>query len=156
MPLPVLPPLAFCAALFFFWTSSRRRGASRLPPGPPRDPLIGNLRQMPTEQAPLMFHEWGKTYGALYITLSRCSRLFREFTFSIHSFIQETLFIYKFRAAPSSFSIPCKLRRICSTSEVSFIAIALSSLSSNCMCCFPVPRFNCDAYSPADSDGRRR
>ncbi|KAJ7865109.1 cytochrome P450 [Mycena olivaceomarginata] len=60
MPLPVLPPLAFCAALFFFWTSSRRRGASRLPPGPPRDPLIGNLRQMPTEQAPLMFHEWGK------------------------------------------------------------------------------------------------
>ncbi|KAJ7804266.1 cytochrome P450 [Mycena olivaceomarginata] len=63
MPLPVLPPLAFCAALFFFWTSSRRRGASRLPPGPPRDPLIGNLRQMPTEQAPLMFHEWGKTYG---------------------------------------------------------------------------------------------
>ncbi|KAJ6557549.1 cytochrome P450 [Mycena capillaripes] len=63
MPLPVLPLLAFCAALFFFWTSSRRRGSSRLPPGPPRDPFIGNLRQMPTEQAPLMFHEWGKTYG---------------------------------------------------------------------------------------------
>ncbi|KAJ6533878.1 hypothetical protein DFH09DRAFT_846888, partial [Mycena vulgaris] len=33
------------------------------PPGPPRDPMIGNLRQMPSAKAPLVFHEWAKTYG---------------------------------------------------------------------------------------------
>ncbi|KAF8188191.1 cytochrome P450 [Mycena galopus ATCC 62051] len=34
-----------------------------LPPGPPKDPLIGHLRYMPTAQAPFLFHEWAKTYG---------------------------------------------------------------------------------------------
>ncbi|KAJ7915145.1 cytochrome P450 [Mycena leptocephala] len=35
---------------------------------PPRDPLIGNLRQMPSQEAPLVFHEWAKKYGdVLYL-----------------------------------------------------------------------------------------
>ncbi|KAJ7132234.1 cytochrome P450 [Mycena epipterygia] len=45
--------------LYFVTLPSRRL----LPPGPPRDPFIGNLRQMPSEEVPLVFHEWGKTYG---------------------------------------------------------------------------------------------
>ncbi|KAJ7239513.1 cytochrome P450 [Mycena rebaudengoi] len=40
-----------------------RRQRYNLPPGPPRDPILGNLRIMPTEQAPFVFHEWSKKYG---------------------------------------------------------------------------------------------
>ncbi|KAJ7263401.1 cytochrome P450 [Mycena rebaudengoi] len=40
-----------------------RRQRYNLPPGPPRDPILGNLRIMPTEQAPFVFNEWSKKYG---------------------------------------------------------------------------------------------
>ncbi|KAJ8463525.1 hypothetical protein ONZ45_g17548 [Pleurotus djamor] len=33
---------------------------SSLPPGPPGDPIIGNLRHMPTENIQVVFHEWAK------------------------------------------------------------------------------------------------
>ncbi|KAJ7747776.1 cytochrome P450 [Mycena metata] len=33
------------------------------PRGPPKDPVIGHLRVMPTAQAGLVFHRWAKTYG---------------------------------------------------------------------------------------------
>ncbi|KAJ6533886.1 cytochrome P450 [Mycena vulgaris] len=46
--------------LYCVFTSSRRNA---LPPGPPRDPIIGNLRQMPSAKDPLVFHEWAETYG---------------------------------------------------------------------------------------------
>ncbi|KAJ8518804.1 hypothetical protein ONZ45_g4167 [Pleurotus djamor] len=36
---------------------------SSLPPGPPGDPIIGNLRHMPTENIQVVFHEWAKKYG---------------------------------------------------------------------------------------------
>ncbi|KAJ6487322.1 cytochrome P450 [Mycena vulgaris] len=48
------------AVLYRWFTTSWR---NTLPPGPPRDPIIGNLRQMPSAKAPLVFHEWAKTYG---------------------------------------------------------------------------------------------
>jgi hypothetical protein len=48
------------AALLYFITNRHRHP---LPPGPPRDPLIGNLRQMPSARAPLVFHDWCKKYG---------------------------------------------------------------------------------------------
>ncbi|KAG9048574.1 hypothetical protein FS837_012515 [Tulasnella sp. UAMH 9824] len=35
------------------------------PPGPPQDPLIGNLRNAPKEKPCLTWEEWGKTYGPL-------------------------------------------------------------------------------------------
>ncbi|KAJ6544393.1 cytochrome P450 [Mycena capillaripes] len=34
-----------------------------LPPGPPRDPIIGHLRHMPSTNRAAVFHEWSKTYG---------------------------------------------------------------------------------------------
>lgn len=35
------------------------------PPGPPQDPLIGNLRNVPKDKPCLTWEEWGKTYGPL-------------------------------------------------------------------------------------------
>ncbi|KAJ7486840.1 cytochrome P450 [Mycena latifolia] len=48
-------------AILYLWSSRIERRP--LPPGPPKDPLIGHLRYMPTAQAPFVFHEWAKTYG---------------------------------------------------------------------------------------------
>jgi len=36
------------------------------PPGPPRDPIIGNARQMTGDYIELRFTEWGKRYGMPY------------------------------------------------------------------------------------------
>ncbi|KAJ7157503.1 cytochrome P450 [Mycena filopes] len=41
----------------------RRGQPSKSPPGPPRDPFIGHLRSMPSEDAGLVFHQWAKIYG---------------------------------------------------------------------------------------------
>ncbi|KAJ6535175.1 cytochrome P450 [Mycena capillaripes] len=49
------------AILLYLWSSQIERRP--LPPGPPKDPLIGHLRYMPTAQAPFVFHEWAETYG---------------------------------------------------------------------------------------------
>jgi hypothetical protein len=48
-------------AILYRWSSRIERRP--LPPGPPKDPLIGHLRYMPTAQTPFVFHEWAKTYG---------------------------------------------------------------------------------------------
>ncbi|OJJ44995.1 hypothetical protein ASPZODRAFT_70738 [Penicilliopsis zonata CBS 506.65] len=40
-----------------------RRRDRRLPPGPPRLPLIGNLHQAPLELPARTFHEWSRKYG---------------------------------------------------------------------------------------------
>ncbi|TRM57262.1 cytochrome P450 [Schizophyllum amplum] len=42
---------------------ARNRQATPLPPGPPRMPLLGNLLQMPQDNAWLKYMEWGQTYG---------------------------------------------------------------------------------------------
>jgi hypothetical protein len=62
---------ALWATYFYFVALPRRRRAAMLPPGPPRDPLIGNLRQMPSQEAPLVFHEWAKKYGQHFFLLRR-------------------------------------------------------------------------------------
>ncbi|KAJ7136247.1 hypothetical protein C8R46DRAFT_1047693 [Mycena filopes] len=41
----------------------RRGQPSKSPPGPPKDPFIGHLRYMPSEDAGLVFHQWAKLYG---------------------------------------------------------------------------------------------
>ncbi|KAJ7889483.1 cytochrome P450, partial [Mycena olivaceomarginata] len=70
-PIPIWFLFVLWAAYFCLVALPRRRRASRrLPPGPPREHFIGNLRQMPTEKAPLVFHEWARKYGdILYLEL---------------------------------------------------------------------------------------
>jgi hypothetical protein len=36
---------------------------AQLPPGPPRDPFIGNMRHIPLENQQQVFAEWRKIYG---------------------------------------------------------------------------------------------
>ncbi|CZR58813.1 related to O-methylsterigmatocystin oxidoreductase [Phialocephala subalpina] len=40
--------------------------SSKMPPGPPTLPFIGNLHQMPLKNAHLKFTEWAKIYGGIY------------------------------------------------------------------------------------------
>ncbi|KAJ7841589.1 cytochrome P450 [Mycena olivaceomarginata] len=61
LTLYVLLVAATGIAILYLWSSRIERRP--LPPGPPKDPLIGHLRYMPTAQAPFLFHEWAKTYG---------------------------------------------------------------------------------------------
>jgi hypothetical protein len=37
------------------------------PPGPPQDPIIGNIRNFPAKKWYETFCEWQKLYGMLYI-----------------------------------------------------------------------------------------
>ncbi|KAJ7071655.1 cytochrome P450, partial [Mycena amicta] len=51
-------------ALVVWLVLRRQRSQSRaLPPGPPREPFIGNLRRLPSHNAAEVFHSWAKTYG---------------------------------------------------------------------------------------------
>lgn len=43
----------------------RRRRRAKLPPGPPRLPLIGNVHQVPKESPWLQFQEWIQQYGPI-------------------------------------------------------------------------------------------
>lgn len=60
----------YCAAaatafiFLYAWTSRHFKNA-RLPPGPPADPLIGHLRQIPLSAQEKTFAAWGKLYGKL-------------------------------------------------------------------------------------------
>lgn len=40
-----------------------RKRSTPMPPGPPGLPILGNVRDMPTDHEWLTFTEWGKTYG---------------------------------------------------------------------------------------------
>ncbi|KAJ7463683.1 cytochrome P450 [Mycena latifolia] len=55
--------MAGSAALCWFAGLPKRRRDHMLPPGPPGDPFLGNLRYMPSAQSALVFHEWSKIYG---------------------------------------------------------------------------------------------
>ena len=60
-PTVILAILASLALYIF----SQKRKRSKLPPGPPRLPLIGNLHQAPSERAWTTYEKWVEQYGPL-------------------------------------------------------------------------------------------
>lgn len=48
---------------FYFYNQSRKR--AKLPPGPPRLPIIGNLHQAPADAGWVTFQKWVEQYGPL-------------------------------------------------------------------------------------------
>ncbi|KAI0019003.1 cytochrome P450 [Xylariomycetidae sp. FL0641] len=65
--LSLLLALSLVAGGYLTWRLLRigHRPAD-LPPGPPTVPLLGNLHQMPRENAHLQFTRWAKEYGPIY------------------------------------------------------------------------------------------
>ena len=57
--LPAIGVLAIYGALVFV----RRSRSLPFPPGPRPDPLIGNIRQMGSNDLKAQFEQWGKEYG---------------------------------------------------------------------------------------------
>ncbi|KAJ7714035.1 hypothetical protein B0H14DRAFT_2413580 [Mycena olivaceomarginata] len=57
--------IALAATTTFLYSLYRLRRSNSLllPPGPPRDPLIGHLRYIPSTNRAALFHEWAKIYG---------------------------------------------------------------------------------------------
>ncbi|KAJ7627403.1 cytochrome P450 [Roridomyces roridus] len=54
---------AAVGVLVYLRTRLRRVTRLPLPPGPPREPVIGHLRAIPPTNRAVIFHEWAKTYG---------------------------------------------------------------------------------------------
>ena len=46
--------------------SKAMKKTPKYPPGPPRDPILGNARQMTGDYIEQRFTEWGKRYGRPY------------------------------------------------------------------------------------------
>jgi hypothetical protein len=57
--------LVFLGIFLAIWAIRRRRRRAKLPPGPPRLPIIGNLHQAPKESMWLPFQKWVDQYGPL-------------------------------------------------------------------------------------------
>jgi hypothetical protein len=60
---PTIVAALFLAGAMYFLNQQRRR--AKLPPGPPRLPLIGNLHQAPKNAAWVTFSKWVEQYGPL-------------------------------------------------------------------------------------------
>ncbi|KAL1752889.1 cytochrome P450 [Schizophyllum commune] len=58
---PLYAASALVACGLVVW--AKRRTRSPLPPGPPQLPILGNLLQMPSNEAWLKYIEWGREYG---------------------------------------------------------------------------------------------
>jgi len=54
---------AVVAVLIVTFLSKATRKSQNYPPGPPRDPILGNARQMTGDFIERRFTEWGKSYG---------------------------------------------------------------------------------------------
>lgn len=63
---PLRPFQMGCGALTVLLLATflyKMRNSPNYPPGPPRDPVFGNARQMTGDHIELKFTEWGKRYG---------------------------------------------------------------------------------------------
>lgn len=58
---------ATAATLLVVFLSKMTKKNPNYPPGPPRDPILGNARQMTGDHIELRFTEWGKRYGMFYL-----------------------------------------------------------------------------------------
>ena len=70
---------AVLAVLLVIFLSKVTKKSPNYPPGPPRDPILGNARQMTGDYIELRFTEWGKRYG-----------LFRSFSVEIRTLTDQT------------------------------------------------------------------
>ena len=63
----MLSPTIWLAAgvLILLYNLNERRKRAKLPPGPPRLPLIGNLHQAPKDAPWVTFSKWVEEYGPL-------------------------------------------------------------------------------------------
>lgn len=61
--------LAVCLFVFLVVNARSRRLRLPLPPGPPREFLLGNLRSLPTSLMWLTYETWARTYGATHLFL---------------------------------------------------------------------------------------
>ena len=57
---------AVVAVSLAIFLSKATKKSPNYPPGPPRDPILGNARQMTGDYIELRLTEWGKRYGASY------------------------------------------------------------------------------------------
>jgi len=57
---------AVAAALLVIFLFRVVKKSPNYPPGPPRDPILGNARQMTEDYIERRFTEWGKRYGMSY------------------------------------------------------------------------------------------
>lgn len=69
--LTTLEPSRICwgavgAILLVISLSKAAKKSPNYPPGPPRDPILGNARQMTGDHIELRFTEWGRRYGMFH------------------------------------------------------------------------------------------
>jgi len=57
--------LSIAFLVLTYWVLARRRRSKLLPPGPPREPLIGNVRHLKILYPWLYFSELAEKYGVL-------------------------------------------------------------------------------------------
>ena len=75
-PIPYRAFLLVSLPFLILWAArilGSRKQHPPFPPGPPRDPLVGHMRIMPTKDQVGVFQEWAKTYGGSWSPSSRCS-----------------------------------------------------------------------------------
>ncbi len=61
-------PWLICALPIVYAISSRPKG--KLPPGPKRLPVLGNIFDIPTDEAWKVFQKWGEQYGTYRINVA--------------------------------------------------------------------------------------
>ncbi|OJJ54811.1 hypothetical protein ASPSYDRAFT_210517 [Aspergillus sydowii CBS 593.65] len=65
--LPITPALvAVATTVLIYRLLQIGRRPKNYPPGPPTLPILGNIHQMPTQDAHLQFEKWAREYGPIY------------------------------------------------------------------------------------------